>query len=393
MRVRKLEAHPLRPLKMNEPFSTTNVLLSDLYFVIVRVETDSGAVGYGEALPAWEVNGETQASVAGCIELCKNARQVYDKDLLIGKPIATLDDIRAVMDRLQPVHWPATIAGNSAAKAAIEQALLDACARHQQKPLHQLLDIAPAAVTTSVTSGIRPVSETLGWVERVLALKPKLIRLKVGSQAEKVGEHASLDRDIEVVVRTREMIRGSGQNILLAADANEGFTDAPRALEFCRPVEGLLDWLEQPVLAEDRLAFREISRHVEVPLMADESLHSYGDAKLLVELGGVEYFNVKLMKAGGLISALRIIDLAADHGVKCHIGSMVETSLGCLMGCYAAMSRPETVGTTDMNAWKYIADEPWKILTEKNGEIELSNPAAVGTGANDRIVQALSAQS
>jgi L-alanine-DL-glutamate epimerase-like enolase superfamily enzyme len=390
VKILKLEAVPL-VLHMKEPFSTTNVLLNDLYFVVVRVETDAGIVGYGEALPAWEVDGETQASVRGCVELCQNSRQIYKDDLLIGKSIATVDDIRAVMDRLHPVDRPATIAGNSAAKAAIEQALLDACSRFQKVPLHRLLDIEPSGVKSSFTSGIRPVDETLAWVDAVLKFRPHLILLKVGSQSEKVGNHASLDRDIEVVTRTREKISQSGQEVLLAADANEGYRTAARALDFCRPVEGLLDWLEQPVLAEDRLAFREIRRQVEVPLMADESLQSYGDAKMLLQLGGVDYFNVKLMKSGGFFTALKVIDLAAEYGVKCHIGSMMETSLGCLMGCCTAMARPDNVITTDMIAWKYIADEPWQILREADGKIVLKDPAAIGTGVSDGVLRSLAA--
>lgn len=391
MKITKLEAVPLRPLALSGAFATTNVVMNDLNVVIVRAETDEGIVGYGEAMPAWEVTGETQASVVGCVALYQNARLLYADDLLVGRSIATLDDVRAVMERLNPADQPATVMGNTSAKAAIEQALLDACARYQNKTLHDLLGITPCPVPASTTCGIRPVDETLAWVEDKLREKPFAIRLKLGSQAELVGRHSSMERDVEVVRRAAEMIRASGQKTLLVADANEGFVSAPRALIFCRQVEGCLNWLEQPTLGEDVLAFRAIRQQADVPLMADESLHGYGHARLLIELGGVDYFNIKLMKTGGLLAALRIIDLAAEHGIRCQVGSMVESSLGCLMGCYTYMARPAQMVSTDMYAWTRVANDPWHLLWAEGCRVTLADAQRVGTGVDDNMLRSLMA--
>ena len=385
MKITELDAIVLRPLRMRQALSTTNVMLNDLHFIVVRLETDVGVIGYGEALPAWEVTGETEYSIIGCVELYKSKAHLYEKDCLIGKSIATLDDVRSLMDRLHPVTRPYTVAGNSSAKAAIEQAMLDACARYRATPLHELLGVVPTEVKSAVTSGIRPVDETLSWVEETLKSMPFLIRLKVGDQNEQVGGRASLSRDIEVVKGASALIRTSGQNVLLAADANEGFVDADRTIEFCNRIEAVWIWWSS-LSGEDRAA-SYIRRKVDVPLMAGEVLHGYGDAKLLLQLGGVDYFNVKTMKSGGILPALRTIDLAAEYNVKCHVGSMGETSLGCLMGCYAAMARPAQVVSTDMLAWTYLADEPWHLLGAEGSAVKLRNAGAVGTGVTDERLE------
>lgn len=382
MKITRLEAIPLRPLAMRQAFSTTNVLLNSLHFVLVRIETDAGIEGYGEALPAWEVTGETTDSVEGCVALYQDSQRLYADDLLTGREIGSLAAIREMMDAMLPAGRPFTVMGNAAAKAAIEQAALDACARLNGVSIPALLGITPVPVASAITCGIKPVDETLAWVEAVLQTNPALIRLKVG------GRHGA-DRDAAVVNGARQIIRQSGSNARLAADANEGFVDAERSIAFCRTIEGSLDWLEQPVVGDDRLAFRDIKARTSVPLMADESLHGFGDAEQLVRMGGVDHFNVKLMKAGGLLSALRIIDFAAAHGISCHIGSMIETSLGCLMGYCAAAARPSHVIGTDMLAFAHLDAEPWRLLREDEGKVVLSPDVQSGSGVSEAMVRQL----
>ena len=389
MKITRLEAVTLRPLALRKAFSTTNVLLNALNFAVVRLETDAGITGYGEALPAWEVSGETTASVAGCVDLYQDPNRLYASDLLTGLEIGTLDGVRHLVDRMLPVDRPSTVMGNGAAKAAIEQAALDACARHQGVPLHRLLGIEPMPVASAITAGLMPLDQTLAWVEDTLKRRPALIRLKVGGQPDPAAPQAAMTRDIEAVKGARAMIDRAGQAVLLAADANEGFVTPERTITFCKAVSGALDWLEQPFLGDERTGFREVRRHCDVPLMADESLHGLGDAEQLLRLGGVDYFNVKLMKAGGLLNALRIIDLAADHGIRCHIGSMVESSLGCLMGYLAAAARGSQVVGTDMLAFEHLADDPWHILKSVRGHVELADVRQIGTGATAAVLQSL----
>ena len=58
MKIAEIDAYPVK-LAFKEPFVIANASFSDLYYVIVRLSTDCGITGYGEAIPAWEVTGET----------------------------------------------------------------------------------------------------------------------------------------------------------------------------------------------------------------------------------------------------------------------------------------------------------------------------------------------
>jgi len=132
--------------------------------------------------------------------------------------------------------------------------------------------------------------------------------------------------------------------------------NAESVIDFCYQIEGCLHWLEQPLPADDLMGFEKIREETTVSLMADESLRSYQDAKVLCELGSVDYFNIKLMKTGGMRAALKMIDLADTYGIDCYIGSMSESMLGTSMGCYTYLQRPKVVGT-DLNTFELLDDQ------------------------------------
>jgi len=111
--------------------------------------------------------------------------------------------------------------------------------------------------------------------------------------------------------------------------------------------------------------------------MADEAVHGYEQARLLLELGGVDYINIKLMKTGGLLRALDIFDLAAEFGVKCQIGSMIESSLGASMGCQAALIRPQIV-STDLNSFDLLRDNYASGLQIEDVQLKISQDPGCG---------------
>ena len=120
-----------------------------------------------------------------------------------------------------------------------------------------------------------------------------------------------------------------------------------------------------------------------MPLMADEAVHGYEQARLLLELGGVDYINIKLMKTGGLLRALDIIDLASEYGVRCQIGSMIESSLGASMGCQAALIRPQIV-STDLNSFDLLSENYAKGVQIEGAELKISQDPGCGMKFDDK---------
>lgn len=382
MKISKIETIPFK-LQQKEPFVLATVSNFDMFYVLVRIETDEGVVGYGEATPAWEVTGETWESVVACVRLL-SARELIPFSLL-GQEIGTLEQVEQLVEAINPLRGLPLVAANPSAKAAVEQALFDAYGKFVGKPIYALYGGRNRPIPFAGTIGVHTVDETLGRVRNVIerASLDATVRLKIGVKGS--GGLNGYERDVRVIRQAREMIRLSGKAIRLVADANQGFVDPVTAIDFCQQIDGCLDWLEQPILARDLLGFGEIKRHTAVPLMADESVHSYEDAELLLALGGIDYLNIKLMKTGGLLPALRIIDCAAAYGVRCQIGSMLESALGVSMGCHAFLLRPAVINT-GLSAFRMLKVNVGTGLTTRDDLIQLSSDPGTGILVDEGLV-------
>jgi len=377
MRITRVDTVPL-DLRLKEPFIIANVAMRDMQFVLVRLETDEGILGWGEAIPAWEVTGETRGSVEACVRLFTDAGLLEYS--LLGKEIGSLDAVREVMDAIEPKTGLRLVYGNPSAIAAIEQAMLDACAKRAGLPLYRMLGAENRPVEYTRNISILGVEETLARVADGLEKGLRIIRLKLGRPG--AGGLPGYRRDVEVVRGARRLIEESRRGCLLIADANQGFVTVDNAVEFCRAVEGKLDWLESPTAAGDLHAFRRIKERCSVPLMADEAVHGYESALTLLELGGIDYINIKLMKTGGLLRALDLYDLAAERGVRCQVGSMIESVYGSAMGLCAALARPGIV-STDLNSFELIADNYASGIGIVEGRLRLGEGAGCGASFDE----------
>ncbi len=380
MKIANITALPLRiPLK--DPFHMAHFTVRYMHYVLITLETDAGVFGYGEATPAWEVNGETCDSIIGYIELLKNKTMTGYS--IIGEKLDTLEDVERLIDTIiNPVNECVLIAGNSAAKAAMEQAIYYAYCAFKKQSFIKLYDLKQTPVPCSTTISIVNISDSLTLIKKAIKNSSSIIRLKIG---KKDVDGPGFYRDIKLIQEVKKLILSQNRRIQLVADANQGFEDVKTAVTFCKQIEGCLDWLEQPLAADNLSGFREIKKKCAVPLMADESITSYKDAKVLLELGGVDYLNIKLMKMGGLRGAIRIIDEASKYKVKCYIGSMIEGFLGSSMGCLTYLSRPQIVGT-DLNVYELLKGQIASGLTLLQNQTYLSKKYSLGVSIDiDKI--------
>jgi L-alanine-DL-glutamate epimerase-like enolase superfamily enzyme len=150
----------------------------------------------------------------------------------------------------------------------------------------------------------------------------------------KVGEVP--DTDIE---RLRAVRAAVGPAVRLRIDANQGWT-AAEAVRALRGIEQFdIEFCEQPVMYSDWDGLKYVRNHSGIPIMADESVHSPGDAIEAVRRDAVEMINIKLMKAGGILSSMRIAEIAGAAGMKCMIGAMNETRIALTAAAHVAMSQ------------------------------------------------------
>lgn len=109
-------------------------------------------------------------------------------------------------------------------------------------------------------------------------------------------------------------------------DANCAW-DASQAIEYCKELKELgVEFIEQPLHAEDWDGMKKLKREAVLPLIADESCIVEADvAKCAGYFDGI---NIKLTKCGGLTPALRMIKQAKQLGLKVMVGCMTESTVG-----------------------------------------------------------------
>ena len=131
------------------------------------------------------------------------------------------------------------------------------------------------------------------------------------------------------------MLGGARKNIVtditisIRIDANQAW-NAKQAVRILNQMQdkGLdIEFVEQPVPAADLEGMQYVTRHADVPVLADESVFSPADALKIMQTGAADLVNIKLMKCGGITNALRIAAAAEVYGVECMIGCMLEAKI------------------------------------------------------------------
>src|SRR5947207_557608 len=148
-----------------------------------------------------------------------------------------------------------------------------------------------------------------------------------------------------------------GENIDTATRA---LNDLKPIVEACDPflLESLrIEYIEQPVRADDLDGLKFVHERSPLPIIADESCVVSADIPAVV--GRVSGINIKLSKCGGLREALRMIATARSHGLKVMAGCMIETSLGITAAAHFA----PLLDYADFDGAALLSDDPFSGAT------------------------------
>ena len=246
------------------------------------------------------------------------------------------------------------------ALAAIDLALFDWIGQRTGRPLYQLFGLDPSAMPlTSVSIGIGSREEVMTKLAEAEA--HPILKIKLGG-----------DNDEEIMDAVRTVTAKP-----VRVDANEGWQTPEQALEKIQWLAGLgVELVEQPLPAGRIEDMRWLKERSPLPLVADEDIHTAADLPRLAE--AFHGINLKLMKAGGILEAVRTIHAARALGMRIMIGCMIESSLGIT----AAAHLGSLADWLDLDGNLLIRDDPFLGATTANGRIEL--PAGTGLGVSAR---------
>ncbi|MFD0799405.1 dipeptide epimerase [Maribacter chungangensis] len=194
------------------------------------------------------------------------------------------------------------------AVCALDLAAHDLYGKLQNQPLHKIWGTtADQYPTTNYTIGIAPIKE---MVAKMKETPWPIYKIKLGT-----------DDDVAIV---RELRKHT--DAVFRIDANCAWT----ALETINNAPLLRDlgveFLEQPLKAEDWEGMEKVMHHSVLPVIADESCIVETDVeKCALHYNGI---NIKLTKCGGLTPALRMIQKGKEMGLKVMVGCMTESTVG-----------------------------------------------------------------
>ena len=303
--------------------------------VVVRLTSESGAVGYGEASP-WSVfTGSPEASYA--------ALDRYIRPHVVGKRVG---DIAAIMEVAAKA-----VAHCTEAKAALESALLDLNGRIAGVPVWALLGgKARDTIPLSVSLADPDFDADLALLERLTADGVGIVKIKAGFK-----DHA-------FDIMRLEKIRADWPDLDVRVDFNQGLAVEAAVAKVqdvasCEPT-----FIEQPVAYHHFDLMAEIRASIDVPLIADESVFGPEDMARAVAEGICDGVSIKIMKAGGLRRGQTVARMAAAAGLSAYGGDMFESGLAHLAGTHMIAATPEIrLGCEFYQAQYYLKDD---ILAE-----------------------------
>lgn len=317
-------------MRLSEPYTIAYESVDAATNIFIRIKTGGGIVGYGCAAPDKEVTGETPRSALDLIDSAVRSH-------LLGKdPL----DFRRILEEIGRI-----IPRAPSCMAAVDMALLDILGKVSGLPLYRLLGGMRDRIATSATIGILPTEETLlrarYWVGQ-------------GFASLKIKGGIDVQQDIERILAVREAV---GELIDLSLDANQGYTPE-QAMKFIRGTKKAHpSFLEQPTPRGDLELMGYVSSLADVPIMADESLLTAGDAAEIARHGIADMFNVKTMKVGGIVAAMEIGALARAFGIDVMAGCTDEAALGIAAGLHFALATPAVV-RADLDGHLPLMDDP-----------------------------------
>ncbi|HEV3440760.1 MAG TPA: mandelate racemase/muconate lactonizing enzyme family protein [Gemmata sp.] len=316
MKITRIESIPICvPLKKGMTAKTAHGEHATSAYVLVRVQTDAGLVGLGEATISGLWSGETQAGTLATI-------RDYIAPQLIGQDPRDITAARRAMDFI--------IKLNPFTKSAVEMALWDIAGKAAGVPVYQLLGgKVRDKVRIKLVVWARDVPGSRSMAEQLLGLGVTCVKVKVG-----------LDPETDVA-RVRAVREVAGPKIPVTIDANCGWTiqQAKHCLRQLTDVPLL--FAEQPIPAGDPVAMAELRRDIPTPIMADESVFTLQDAWQLTVHRAADILSVYPGKHGGIAATAEIIAVAKAAGLRCTIGSNLELGIGTAAMLHVAAAFPE----------------------------------------------------
>lgn len=382
----KIKSVQARWLHVPIPFEKQHVSdfgrIASFDSVLVRVESESGLVGWGEAK-------EEVGSEANCRGLVTLINEKFGP-LLVGQDAGDINRLWEVMYNGPRAHY-ATAHGHVfpimgrrgvsiAAISGIDMALWDLLGKSLNAPVWRLLGGRKSERMAAYASGGWADAEHIGaQLQSYIDIGGfKAVKMRVGI----------IDGDpIHSAKRVIAARKALGPKIGLACDAHGTYTVA-EAKRFCQLVEDCnLMWFEEPVTADDKRGMAEVRASTAIPIASGESEFTRFDFRDLAELRAADVFQPDLAICGGISEAMRIGAIASAWNIK-FAPHLWTGALAFAAGMHVAAASPAgwileySLGTNPL--LHELAVEQFKVY---KGTIEIPDRPGLGVTIQEDFVK------
>jgi L-alanine-DL-glutamate epimerase-like enolase superfamily enzyme len=339
-------------LPLRSPFRIAIGTMRAANDVLVRIRTDAGLTGLGEACPFPPITGETQATNLAAAKALR--------EIVLGRNPLTIEHLAR--------DFGALVHSNPSATAAFDTALYDILGKLAGLPLFRLLGGDRKEFESDITVDLDEAD--------VMAARARgFVEAGFGTIKVKVGQ--GRDADLRRLQAVREAVGGA---VKLQIDANQGWSPAT-ARETLKKMERFdILFVEQPVKASDLIGLRSVKDASPIPVMADEAAFGPADVFRLAQAGACDSINIKLMKAGSIGAMIRMAHVAEAANMPCMIGCMLESRLDLTAAAHVAGAHDNVVWTDLDGHSSHTVDPVTGGMTFGRGRVSL--PETPGIGAD-----------
>ena len=361
MQITQIEAIPFRlPLKEDLSFATGK--LTSMEYVLVRIHTETGLVGIGEAPVRPMIYGESIASIVEAV-------QTWFAPALTGLEHDAIDEAWLRLDSVE---------ANACAKGAIDIALHDLIAKAAGVPLRKLLGGYSDHVE------LCHCIIKLGEPDKIAAEAANVVS-HYGFRWLKLKAGHDSHRDTRMIAAVREAV---GPDIHLTVDCNHGYPAylAEKVLPRWRDFN--LEWVEEPCPGSDVAGRARAAKVSPAPFMIDESAQTPFSVMEEIRRGVCRVVSIKVARTGIALSR-KILTLCETSGLRPVVGGQGDTEIGALAAAqFGAASRLFATNCAELS---FFLDLPESISTDRptieDGRLILPDTPGIGAQICDDQLQ------
>ncbi len=336
-------------LPMVKPFRISAGTTSKYEGYLVKITTDDGISGYGEATAKPFTTGDTMGSIE--YELRKFSEEFKGKE----ESPELLNELSVKL-----------LKASKASRCAIDAALWDIIGKRAGMNVTRLLGNYRKSIATSYTVDLSPPDQARLQAKKHLENGVSIFKVKTGS---------GIEDDVERVRVVREVV---GEEVMLYVDFNQAFTPR-KTVDISRKLEKYnVEFIEQPLPMRDVRGMKFVREHSNIPIYADETIFTIDDVVNLLQTESADGINIKLTKSGGITEAMKMISVAESFRAPVMIGCMIETRLASSTALAVALSRPG-VKYTDLDGYAdLMVDIAEDGVRFEDGLLELPDAPGIG---------------